>query len=84
MPKLIDIVRVVGSDAVDYFTKNKGINSTTGVTLVGAPALIPVIDQLASGTDMAAAVAAGGPVAYLAMAWYGIRFVVYLFNKAKK
>lgn len=84
MPKLIDVVKVVGTDAVEYFTKNKGVNSTTAATLVGAPALIPVIEQMASGTDMAAAITAGGPVAYLAMAWYGIRFLVYVLNKANK
>ncbi len=84
MQKVFEIGKIVAQDTVGYFTKNGGMNSTTGVTLVGAPALLSVVDQMTAGTDMAQAVAAGGWPAIVAGAWYGLRLVIYVVNKANK
>lgn len=84
MSKLLDIIKLVGGDAKDYVTKNAGLNGTVAVTAVAAPELIQVIDTLSSGTDMAAAAATGGWTAYAAMAYYVIRFVIYLAKKSAK
>lgn len=84
MPKLIDVVKTLGGDAKDYFTKNAGINGTTAVTVVGAPELINIAANMSAGVDMSAALTAGGWTGYAAMAYYLIRFAVYLIKKVTK
>lgn len=88
MPKLIDVIKTVGSDAVSYFVTNGSSNkvannAVVASTVVASPDIVTMLMQLSAGVDLQTAIATGGVSMYLAFGVVALRFGMYVIGKLK-
>ena len=90
MPKVIDIVRNVApslvGDAVNYITKNKGLNTVTGAGIVaasGLPTVVNALNDMAQAVDLTSVPSGAGTWQVIVLSVIAsLRFMLYLGRKA--
>lgn len=88
MPKLIDVIKNVGGDAVSYFVTNSGSNkvannAVVASAVVASPDIVSMLMQVSAGVDLQSAIATGGTSMYLAFGVIALRFGLYVIGKLK-